>query len=75
MIEQKFDINLINSFFSLKKYPPIKIISRMLGDKKMWLMMANRNAKIALTQKNNEHASQVKRIEAFRKLLSLLSRR
>ena len=37
----------------------------------MWLMMANRNAKIALTQKNNEHASQVKRIEAFRKLLSL----
>jgi excinuclease ABC subunit C len=71
VIEQKFDINLISSFFSLKKYPPIKIISRMLGDKKMWLMMANKNAKIALTQKNNEHASQVKRIESFRKLLSL----
>ena len=71
VIEQKFDINLINSFFSLKKYPPIKIISRMIGDKKLWLLMANRNAKIALTQKNNEYASQVKRIQAFRKLLSL----
>ena len=43
----------------------------MLGDKKMWLMMANRNAKVALTQKNNELASQVKRIKAFRRLLSL----
>ncbi len=71
VIEQKFDINLINSFFTLKKYPSIKIISKILGDKKMWLMMANRNAKIALTQKNNEHASQVKRIIAFRKLLDL----
>ena len=33
--------------------------------------MANQNAKIALKQKNNEHASQVKRIKAFRKLLNL----
>ncbi|MDC0127049.1 excinuclease ABC subunit UvrC [Methylophilaceae bacterium] len=71
VIEQKFDIDLIKSFFALKKYPQIKIISRMLGDKKMWLMMANRNAKIALTQKYNEHASQIKRIRAFRNLLSL----
>ena len=51
VIEQSFDINLIHDFFCLKKYPPIKIISRMFGDKKMWLMMANRNAKIALIQK------------------------
>ena len=71
VIEQKFDISLIKSFFALKKYPQIKIISRMIGDKKMWLMMANRNAKIALTQKYNEHASQIKRIIAFRKLLNL----
>jgi len=71
VIEQKFDVSLIKSFFSLKKYPPIKIISRMLGDKKMWTMMASRNAKIALTQKNNEHASQIRRINAFRSLLSL----
>ncbi len=71
VIEQNFDVNLIKSFFSLKKYHPTKIISRMLGDKKMWLMMANRNAKVALTQKNNELASQVKRIKAFRRLLSL----
>ena len=71
VIEQKFDISLIKSFFALKNYPQIKIISRMIGDKKMWLMMANRNAKIALTQKYNEHASQIKRIIAFRKLLNL----
>jgi excinuclease ABC subunit C len=71
VIEQKFDVGLINSFFSIKQYPSIKIISRMLGDKKLWLMMANRNAKIALTQKNNEQASKINRIKSFRKLLSL----
>jgi|TARA_B100001105_G_C22388416_1_gene443176 excinuclease ABC subunit C len=71
VIEKKFDKDLIGKFFSLKEYPPVKIISRIPGDKKMWLMMANQNAKIALKQKNNEHASQVKRIKAFRKLLNL----
>ena len=71
VIEKKFDKDLIGKFFSLKEYPPVKIISRIPGDKKMWLMMANQNAKIALEQKNNEHASQVKRIKAFRKLLNL----
>ena len=43
----------------------------MVGDKKLWLSMASKNAKIALKQKQNEHASQVKRIKAFRKLLNL----
>ena len=71
VIEKKFDKDLIGKFFSLKEYPPVKIISRIPGDKKMWLMMANQNAKIALKQKDNEHASQVKRIKAFRKLLNL----
>jgi excinuclease ABC subunit C len=71
VIEKKFDKDLIDKFFSLKEYPPVKIISRIPGDKKIWLMMANQNAKIALKQKNNEHASQVKRIKAFRKLLNL----
>ncbi len=71
VIEKKFDKDLIGKFFSLKEYPPVKIISRIPGDKKIWLMMANQNAKIALKQKNNEHASQVKRIKAFRKLLNL----
>ena len=71
VIEKEFDKDLIGKFFSLKEYPPVKIISRIPGDKKMWLMMANQNAKIALKQKDNEHASQVKRIKAFRKLLNL----
>ena len=71
VIEKEFDKDLIGKFFSLKEYSPVKIISRIPGDKKMWLMMANQNAKIALKQKNNEHASQVKRIKAFRKLLNL----
>ena len=71
VIGKNIDESLIKNFFSLKKYAPIKIISKILGDKKIWLMMANRNAKIALAQKNNEHASQIKRIKAFRSLLSL----
>ena len=71
VVEKSFNKDLINNFFKLKDYPKIKIISRMLGDKKLWLSMASKNAKIALKQKQNEHASQVKRITAFRKLLNL----
>ena len=71
VIEKDFDKKLIKDFFALKKYSQIKIISRMLGDKKLWLSMANKNAQIALKQKNSEHVSQIKKIEAFRKLLNL----
>tara|TARA_B100001559_G_C16497706_1_gene621697 strand:+ start:1164 stop:2933 length:1770 start_codon:yes stop_codon:yes gene_type:complete len=71
VVEKSFNKDLINNFFKLKDYPKIKIISRMVGDKKLWLSMASKNAKIALKQKQNEHASQVKRITAFRKLLNL----
>tara|TARA_B100000482_G_scaffold192491_1_gene181128 strand:+ start:776 stop:2545 length:1770 start_codon:yes stop_codon:yes gene_type:complete len=71
VVEKSFNKDLINNFFKLKDYPKIKIISRMVGDKKLWLSMASKNAKIALKQKQNEHASQVKRIKAFRKLLNL----
>ena len=71
VIENNFNKDLIKNFFSLKKYPGIKIISRIVGDKKLWLTMANKNAKIAIKQKNNEHTSQAKRMEAFRKLLNL----
>ncbi len=71
VIENNFNKDLIKNFFSLKKYPVIKIISKIVGDKKLWLTMANKNAKIAIKQKNNEYASQAKRMEAFRKLLNL----
>jgi excinuclease ABC subunit C len=71
VIENNFNKDLIKNFFVLKKYPAIKIISRIVGDKKLWLTMANKNAKIAVKQKNNEYVSQAKRMEAFRKLLNL----
>ena len=71
VVEKNFDKNLINNFFQLKNYPKIKIISKIVGDKKLWLTMASKNAKIALKQKENEHASKVNRVKAFRKLLNL----
>ena len=71
VVEKNFDKNLINNFFQLKNYPKIKIISKIMGDKKLWLTMASKNAKIALKQKQNEHSSKVNRVKAFRKLLNL----
>ena len=71
VVEKNFDKNLINNFFQLKNYPKIKIISKIMGDKKLWLAMASKNAQIALKQKQNEHSSKVNRVKAFRKLLNL----
>ncbi|MGE4596642.1 MAG: excinuclease ABC subunit UvrC [Methylophilaceae bacterium] len=71
VIEDKIDKGLLDNFFQLKKYSSVKIISKLTADKKMWLMMAKKNANEALKQKDNEHASQIKRMESFRALLNI----
>ncbi len=71
VIEDKIDKELINNFFLLKQYLKIKIISRIIGDKKNWLSMAKKNALIAIQQKNNLQSNQQNRLNELNKLLSL----
>lgn len=69
--EESVDKDLINKFFILKEYPAVKIITRLRADKKMWMVMAKKNATEALRQKNSQEASQLKRLESFRSLLNV----
>ena len=62
--------DLINNFFELKNYPAVKIITKLRADKRMWMIMAKKNASEALKQKNSQQASQLKRLESFRDLLN-----
>jgi excinuclease ABC subunit C len=71
VIDQKIDKNLIQEFFDLKKYAKTKIISRLVGDKKAWHLMAKKNAKIALAQRNEQQSTQVERLDKLRQLLKL----
>ncbi len=71
VIDQKIDKNLIQEFFDLKKYAKTKIISRLVGDKKAWHLMAKKNAKIALAQRNEQQSTQEDRLEKLRQLLKL----
>lgn len=71
VIDQKIDKTLIQEFFDLKKYAKTKIISRLVGDKKAWHLMAKKNAKIALVQRNEQQSTQEDRLEKLRQLLKL----
>jgi excinuclease ABC subunit C len=71
VIDQKIDKTLIQEFFDLKKYAKTKIISRLVGDKKAWHLMAKKNAKIALAQRNEQQSTQVERLDKLRQLLKL----
>lgn len=71
VIDQKIDKTLIQEFFNLKKYAKTKIISRLVGDKKAWHLMAKKNAKIALAQRNEQQSTQEERLDKLRQLLKL----
>ncbi len=71
VIDQKIDKTLIQEFFDLKKYAKTKIISRLVGDKKAWHLMAKKNAKIALAQRNEQQSTQEERLDKLRQLLKL----
>ncbi len=69
--EESVNKDLINKFFILKEYPAVKIITKLRADKKLWMVMAKKNATEALRQKNSQEASQLKRLESFRSLLNV----
>jgi excinuclease ABC subunit C len=71
VIDQKIDKTLIQEFFDLKKYAKTKIISRLVGDKKAWHLMAKKNAKIALAQRNEQQSTQEEKLDKLRQLLKL----
>ena len=70
VIEDNIDSLLIKNFFEFKKYQAVKIISRIVGDKRNWLAMAKKNADIAVQQKNTLQSNHSDRLKELNKLLS-----
>ncbi len=57
--------------FSEQSGRKIKIITNAIGDKRVWLKMAQTNAELALTQKQAEASNQEARLIALREALNL----
>ena len=57
--------------FSEQAGRKIKLITNTIGDKKVWLKMAETNAELALTQKNLAASNQEARLLALREALNL----
>ena len=57
--------------FSEQSGRKIKIITNAIGDKRVWLKMAQTNAELALTQKLTEASNQESRLIALREALNL----
>lgn len=71
VIDKKINKSLIQDFFVIKNYSKIKIISKLVGDKKNWHLMAQKNAKVALIQENDKHSAQEEKLFKLRELLKL----
>ena len=71
VIDKKINKSLIQYFFVIKNYSKIKIISKLVGDKKNWHLMAQKNAKVALIQENDKHSAQEEKLFKLRELLKL----
>ena len=71
VIDKKINKSLIQYFFVIKNYSKIKIISKLVGDKKNWHLMAQKNAKVALMQENDKHSAQEEKLFKLRGLLKL----
>ena len=71
VIDKKINKSLIQDFFVIKNYSKIKIISKLVGDKKNWHLMAQKNAKVALIQENDKHSAQEEKLFKLRGLLKL----
>ena len=65
------DAKSFEQAFSEQSGRKIKIITNAIGDKRVWLKMAQTNAELALTQKQAEASNQEARLIALREALNL----
>jgi excinuclease ABC subunit C len=65
------DTKTFEQAFSEQSGRKIKIITNAIGDKRVWLKMAQTNAELALTQKQAEVSNQEARLIALREALNL----
>ena len=62
---------LMSEFFKLNYDIEVKVINKAVGDKRVWLTMAQKNAQIALKQKLMQSESQENRVEALKAIFNL----
>jgi excinuclease ABC subunit C len=65
------DTKTFEQAFSEQSERKIKIITNAIGDKRVWLKMAQTNAELALTQKQAAASNQEARLTALREALNL----
>ena len=63
--------SLMSEFFKLNYDIEVKVINKAIGDKRVWLSMAQKNALIALKQKLMQTESQENRVEALKAIFNL----
>ena len=69
--QQHVNQALLSEFFKLNYDIEVKVINKAIGDKRVWLTMAQKNAQIALKQKLMQSESQENRVEALKVIFNL----
>jgi excinuclease ABC subunit C len=71
LVGEDFDVDELSALLAEHAGRPVLIASRVLGERKVWLEMAGRNATQALQQRLLEHGTQEGRMTALREALDL----
>jgi excinuclease ABC subunit C len=69
--QQYVNQSLLSEFFKLNYDIEVKVINKAIGDKRVWLAMAQKNAQIALKQKLMQSETQENRVEALKAIFNL----
>ncbi len=65
------DSEVLEELLSAHSPYQVKIITRTQGERRVWLEMAEQNARLAIQQKNAERGTQEKRLQSLRDALAL----
>lgn len=65
------EVGVLEELLSTHNPHAVKIITRTQGERRVWLEMAQQNARLAILQKNAERGTQEKRLQALRDALAL----
>jgi len=71
IVNHDIESHLLEQMFTEQSGRRVQVSSNPVGERRVWLRMAEKNAELAIGQRLSEHATQEARLASLQKLLSL----
>ncbi|HVC48717.1 MAG TPA: excinuclease ABC subunit UvrC, partial [Burkholderiales bacterium] len=71
LVNEDFDVTLLEEILGNHSGYRVRIVSKLQGEKRIWIEMAQKNAELAITHRNTQISTQGDRLLALQKALGL----